>query len=284
MNILTYFNCPDTRATATYYFNSLNLLEDLKLLTKEPDENSTYDLQLMIEYPGCYEDVHTFLKKRMASKKVFYSIDPYITFDTVKHYYSKYDLDYVFTTQKSYVDKFKEEGIDKVHWLPVAAHQMHMNVNKIRPGVIKPVYDLAFVGTLFNNKQHDDRYNLLMDLYKNFEVNPIHLAIPEENGLVYQTAKIGFNKSVNGDLNMRSFEIMAAGRLLMTDKQDGMEDLSFEDSCINYTNMQDLIEQTRHFLKNDLLREEIAKKGYERVRNNHLYIHRAKELLSVLKF
>lgn len=291
LDIVTFFDCPDNRATAVYYLNSLNHLSNLKILTKEPQEEYNMDIQLMIEYPDCYNKVDSFFKKRLGTKKVFYSIDPYLTFNTVKGYYNKYDLDHVFTSQKSYVAKFKEAGVDKVSWLPFAAHQMHMNT-AIRPSETKQVYDVAFVGTLFNNKFQKARYDLLVSLYKNFNVNPLHLAVPEEIGLLYRTAKIGFNKSADKELNMRTFEIMASGRMLISDPQDGMCDLfikpdkdyvSIYETFDLYNDAADLTKKVRYYLKDESEREIIAKKAQELIAKKHLYIHRAKELLKKLE-
>ena len=282
--ITAFFNYPDSRATAVYYLNCLNHLTNLNLVTKELDDKTTSDIQLFIEYPNCYEDIDSFFKKRIASKKVFYSIDPCLTFDTVKDYYTKYDLDHIFTTQKRFVTAFKDHGVDKVSWLPVAAHQMHILKSVPRPKQVQPVYDVAFVGTLFDTPHQKERRELLTKLYHQFNVNPVHLMIPEEIGLLYRTAKIGFNRSIKGDLNMRTFEILASGRLLVTDKQDGIHQLFNKgEHLVTYTNDEVCPEIIKHYLENDVEREEIAKKGYEELINKHLYIHRAKELLKVLE-
>jgi 2-polyprenyl-3-methyl-5-hydroxy-6-metoxy-1,4-benzoquinol methylase len=102
---------------------------------------------------------------------------------------------------------------------------------------------------------------------------------------VFSRSKIVFNNSIKDDLNMRVFEAMASGSLLLTDeaKGSGLIEL-FQDRkhLVIYRDEKELLELTDYYLRNDDERERIAEEGMREVLNRHTYKHRISEMLSII--
>jgi glycosyltransferase involved in cell wall biosynthesis len=94
--------------------------------------------------------------------------------------------------------------------------------------------------------------------------------------IVYGQSKIVFNASINGDVNMRVFEAMAAGALLVTDRVgNGLSDLFEEDThYIGYSTISEALEKIGYFLDKSEERENIAHAGQQAVLEHHTYGHR----------
>jgi hypothetical protein len=99
----------------------------------------------------------------------------------------------------------------------------------------------------------------------------------------YNSFQITFNCSLNGDLNMRTFEVMAAGGFLLTDRlspQSGMETLFRRGvDYVDYENLGDLLDKLRYFLSrpDECLR--IAKAGHAAYVERHQPKQRVRDLL-----
>ena len=50
---------------------------------------------------------------------------------------------------------------------------------------------------------------------------------------------------------------------------------------ILFDSIEDAVQKMKMLLENDLLRIGISNNGYQKVLNNHTYMHRAKEMLKV---
>lgn len=99
---------------------------------------------------------------------------------------------------------------------------------------------------------------------------------------VYGVSKMVFNKSVAGEINLRIFEALGSGALLITDrlpKEAKLNEL-FQDGkhLVMYDSRKDLIEKVRHYLKHEDERIKIAEAGRGEV-ENHLYSNRFKTML-----
>ncbi|MCX5757055.1 MAG: glycosyltransferase [Candidatus Hydrogenedentes bacterium] len=89
---------------------------------------------------------------------------------------------------------------------------------------------------------------------------------------IYAQTKIVVNACVNRDVNMRVFEGMASGALLVTDEADGLEDL-FEEGkhLVVYHRDEDAIGLIERYLEDADARERIAAAGAVLVRAQHTY-------------
>jgi spore maturation protein CgeB len=66
-------------------------------------------------------------------------------------------------------------------------------------------------------------------------------------------------------LNQRVFDVPATGAFLLTDYSPELQEhYKLGEEIVCFTDVEDLKEKARYYLANDALREEIARKGYER--------------------
>jgi spore maturation protein CgeB len=239
-------------------------------------KKSNFEPDIVIQFDGGpralkgYEklDVHT----------VFYSGDPHFLFSFHRNLIRKFKFDYVFTTQKKYLDEFKKIN-ENTYFLPFAADpEIHKKYD------VPKVFDIGFAGRQ-DQKLYSDRVRLLKYLSGNYEVLNVQGMHYAKMTKVYSLSKIGFNKSVRGDLNMRVFEIMSCGTMLLTDKIDnGVNDLFVNKKhLVMYENEEELNELVQYYLGNEEEREKIARKGQKEVHEKHTYEHRAEQILKTVK-
>ena len=162
-------------------------------------------------------------------------------------------------------------------WLPAACEpEIHRTFD------VPKAYDVVFVGQTMP-AWHKDRVRLLERLEEaGFDLR-VDSKILEEMALLFSRGKLVFNRSLNGDLNMRIFEAMACGSLLITDRLPnaaGLEELFQDRRHLVLYEDADLEELVAYYLKNEDEREEIAERGRTEVLAHHTYGHRADQLLA----
>jgi hypothetical protein len=110
----------------------------------------------------------------------------------------------------------------------------------------------------------------------------------EEMAKVYQQSKIAVNVGRDDylqDANLRVFEAMAAGALLITQLPSELILIGFEPNVhfVGYESESDLLDLVRYYLSNEKKRQQIAEAGREKVLKEHTYDARVKTLLSMLE-
>ncbi len=91
------------------------------------------------------------------------------------------------------------------------------------------------------------------------------------------------NGNAEGGLNMRHFEITAAGGFMLCYQQPELaECFEIGKECVAFTSETDLIEKIDYYLQHPQERAEIAAAGQRRTLANHLYSHRLDTLLHAL--
>ncbi len=208
---------------------------------------------------------------------VFISIDIWQDF---ADYETAVNYDFVFVAQREFVPYLRATGSLHPEWLPLAcAPEVHHSLST------PPTHDIAYVGSSIS-PVHSERLRLLLRLEKQFKVNRQSHVYGEEYCRGLASGKIIFNYSASGDLNMRIFEAMAVGRMLLTDRRavrNGLLDL-FEEGkeLVTYTNEDDLLEKAAYYLAHDEERERIAAAGRAAVLQHHTYAHRIDRILEVV--
>lgn len=105
---------------------------------------------------------------------------------------------------------------------------------------------------------------------------------------IFNAARIGVNihqESVagGGNLNCRTFELLGAGVLKLVDERQGIKGLFKNgEEIVTYKDGDDLREKVSFYLEHSAKRKEIARKGRELVCAKHTYLHRMREILSVV--
>ena len=209
----------------------------------------------------------------LAIPKACYLIDthlePELRMDIAHHF------DFTFLAQKGQVGLFRYAGIKNVMWLPVACSPELHDV-----GSFERIYDIAYVGSP-RNDAGERRRGLLKAIAERFPKHKIGQFWPDDMARDYAQSRIVFNACVNRDVNMRVFEAMASGALLITDEADGLEDL-FEDGkhLVIYRKDDELFDLIEKHLADDEARERIASAGRALVHERHTYDDRVERMLA----
>lgn len=178
----------------------------------------------------------------------------------------------VFTAMKPFVPRFYQKGSKNVFWIPVACDPVIHGKKRNQK-----LYDIGFVGTLSNSRK---RRNLIKKLKGRFQFY-YERCFLERMSEVFSQSKIVFNVQPTLGFNMRVFEAMASGSMLLTDETDGsgLSEL-FEDGrhLILYRNEADILNLADYYLNHDEERERIAQEGMEEVLARHTYDHRVQEI------
>ncbi len=164
-------------------------------------------------------------------------------------------------------------------WLPVACDP---EIHGSQAAATQDL-DVAFVGT----NGGVPRKFYLQALRERYPKHFIGAADFREMSSIYSRAKIGFNYSIANDVNMRLFEAMAAGALLVTNvlKSNDLTELGLHDRrhLVLYRKPEELFETIDYYLLHSEERLKIAQAGCALVKEKHTYLERMRQLLRCLE-
>jgi hypothetical protein len=208
----------------------------------------------------------------------WYAIDTHMDFD--KHVRIARLFDASFVAQKQYVSALADAGARRAQWLPLAF------ATELAPASAPARdVDIAYVGSE-NAGMHPQRSALLAVLRRTFDSTRFGRATPEEMGRIYASAKLVFNRSINNDVNMRFFEAMGAGAVLLTDRivDNGVEDLFEEERhYLVYRDEADLLGLARKLLADPARLRAIGDAAQACVLADHTYQHRADQIVAQVR-
>lgn len=215
--------------------------------------------------------------EHMPCLTAWYGIDTHM--DYAKHLRIGRLFDVTFIAQKEFVERLRQDGLRQVYWLPLAfAPELHP------AEMLDRCYDVAYVGSS-RATVHPARHALLAAIRREVPHVFMGAANPQDMGRIYAQAKLVFNKSVNNDVNMRYFEAMGAGAVLLTDHahENGAEELFTAGE--HYLEYRD--EQTLCSLINGLLQDPercrcIGDAARKHVLASHTYKHRVERMLTLV--
>jgi len=182
-------------------------------------------------------------------------------------------VDFVFAAQRDGAERLRQEGVASAAWLPLACdpgvHARHQTPKR---------YDVAFVGNLFPGVRAE-LVELLRQKFPNTFVGRRYF---EEMAELYSASRVVFNRSLKNDVNMRVFEALASGSLLMTNdlEENGQDELFVPGVHLaTYRGADDLVDNVTLYLKDGEARERIASVGRQEVLANHTYRRRMEAIL-----
>jgi len=189
-------------------------------------------------------------------------------------------FDHVLVYQRNYVHRFDEHPPGAVHWLPFSC-----DTEVVRDLGLPRDIDVAQIGTIsgWDRRQRRRIVSLLAQRYRINEQRPYSM---EEIPGVYSRAKIVLDTPVAGDLNLRFFEALSCGSLLLTRRLDnGQADLLQENvHYVAYGDEKELLEKVDYYLRNVEERRRIALAGHAEALRRHNLEQRVKAVLeSVMK-
>jgi len=170
--------------------------------------------------------------------------------------------------ERHHLHYFAEAGFPRVAWFPAINIYPHWQE---RSGREPWEYDLSFIGQA--GRFHPYR-NGLLQAVKTRRYHALIGRLPQaEAAAAYAGTQINLNCSMNGDFNLRIFEVLSSGGFLLTDRlsaQSGMElmlrrGVDFDD----YGSEQELLEKIDDYLAHPERCREIAACGYRRFWADH---------------
>lgn len=209
--------------------------------------------------------------KEFDGLKLFWSIDSHCIPGTHVNTCDKHGIDIVLNAVYGHDKLFKNQ---KCIYFPNAYPS---DLIKPQDGVIKD--GIGFCGNWINRGEwvnHIERSGI--PVKKNIFV------IGDDMVRTVNSYKIHFNRNIADDINFRTFETLGCRTFLLTNHTPGLERLfDIGENIITYSDKADLIEKVKYYLKHDDERNEMARKGYEHVKNNHTYDNRAQQLVDIIK-
>ena len=137
--------------------------------------------------------------------RAFGAIDTHLDFDRSSK--KAENFDFVFAAQRDGAERLRDQGTSTVTWLPLACDP---DIHRRR--ALPKQHDVCFVGNVLPG----DREALLEMIRRRFPNSIIGRWFLDEMAKVYSASRIVFNRSVKNDVNMRVFEALACGSLLLT--------------------------------------------------------------------
>jgi SAM-dependent methyltransferase len=216
---------------------------------------------------------------------VFWAIDTHVKPDRCLE--RARDFDFVFCAQRQGREEMRRAGIP-ARWCPLA---FDPEIHRKHP--LPKILDLSFVGHfgrfryqrfLWTGKEiFRERGKLISFLKKKFNLFTGNFYF-EDMAVVYSISKIVFNRSVKDDVNMRVFEALGCGSLLLTNRIGPGQDLLFKDRehLVEYKTRKHLAHAAEYYLSHDEERERIAEQGRALALKKHTYAHRMDYMLSFL--
>lgn len=205
---------------------------------------------------------------------VWWAIDTHLDFD----WYAEKgrDFDLIFTAQRAGAEGLNKLRVAPAQWLPLACDpDIH------RPHAVDLSYDVTFIGNLVSA----ERTRMVELLQERWKRTFVGRAYGDDMARIYSASRIAFNRSIRDDLNMRVFEVLSCGTLLLTnDLPQSGQDKFFRDGehLALYRSDEELVHKVDFFLRHANLRERIARQGREAVLAKHTYGHRMEKLLAIV--
>jgi glycosyltransferase involved in cell wall biosynthesis len=199
---------------------------------------------------------------------------------TLLVYAAQEKFDYIISDHdRHHLHLFKEAGFDNVFWIPcynVYPHEQPVFEDKI--------HDVSFVGQV--GRWHPYRKYVIQFLQANGIPVQVIQAPHEKAAEIYAKSLINLNISLNGDFNLRVFEVLSSGGFLLADRlsqESGLE-MIFKDGehLVCYDSPQDLLEKIRYYLNHPSEAKSIAHKGYEEYKRHHTPEIKSNELMDII--
>jgi hypothetical protein len=174
-------------------------------------------------------------------------------------------FDYVFVWHPSLARQYKAAGHPKVFALPHAVDADLFQVSPIRES--RPL-ELGWVGA-FNYAHYDMRKRIIQQLATRFKMNDSTRRYSKaETAQVYQASKIVVNVSREdfpSEANMRCYEAMAGGALLITGLPTELTEWGFREGehFVGWRDEAEIPDLVDYYLHRERRRAEIARSGQE---------------------
>ena len=174
-------------------------------------------------------------------------------------------FDYVFLWHPTLVPMYRAAGHPKVFALPHAADEILFRTN---PGGEDRSLDVGWVG-VFDYAHYNQRRRIIQGLATRFKMNDyMRRYSKKETAEIYKQSKIVVNVSRTDypqEANMRCYEAMAGGALLITGKPTELVEWGFREGqhFLGWCEEAEIPALVDYWLRNEKARVEIARSGQE---------------------
>ena len=213
---------------------------------------------------------------------IFYGLDAPLNRFWQTPYARLFDL--AALDQKPDVELLRQKH-DRSFWLPVGINPDYYEGSRIEPE--KP--GVCFIGVI-NDQLRPKRSAVLKKIHEiatvaTFGGRQDKWFSTVEAVKCYQSYMVSLNENLFPGLTTRPLEIMASGGCLFSEQTNsGMDDYFRDNEHLLYYNPANISENLKELLKNQPLRQKLAKHGREEVLAQHTLSKRVKQLLSLLQY
>jgi len=204
-----------------------------------------------------------------ASPLIYWAIDTHVDMATcltkAKH------ADIIFAAQKDGAKELAELSGKEVTWLPLACDPMV----HYEPGFVDKKYDICFVGTVGLEPQFSERLDFLESMFAKYEFYHGNRFF-KECTQKYAESKIVLNYAIKDDINMRVFEAMASGSLLITNEVPHLHAL-FPD-LPTFQDTEGAMALVDYYLQHEEEREKLARE-LQKEALKHTYYKRVEKIM-----
>ena len=251
----------------THDIHTPELTPDIGFMLERLPDNMSPDFFLWVETGLGKPPVGL---EKLSIPKAAYLIDTHIHLPT--HLETAKSFDAVFLAQRAYIPEFHKAGVKNVFWLPLGCDpEIHGK------RAMEKKYDVGFVGTLGDQR----RVKLLQKLAEKVDIRYERLFMREMSDF-FCHSRIVFNNAIRNDLNMRVFEAMCAGTMLLTDYADGILEFFRDREHMAIYDDENISKLAAYYITNEKERERIAETGRQEALAKHTYAHRVDEIVRVM--
>lgn len=191
--------------------------------------------------------------------------------------------DYIFCCQKEGAEKLSFATGKQALWIAPAADGI-LPSQKLKEDKRKK-WDICFIGTTGKYSMRKVVLETIKINYPNSFIGRVDYSKIYD---YYSKSRIVVNYPINNDINMRMFEAMGAGALVVTSRirNNGFNAIFKENEHLVVFDdiFEDMMKKINFYLNNTKAREKIAQCGFEYVRNNHTYRHRLILMINTMGF
>lgn len=194
-------------------------------------------------------------------------------------------FDYVFVWHLSFVHLFQAAGHPKVFALP---HAVDANLFRVSKSGRTRALELGWVGQL-GYGQYTRRRRIIEPLVTRFRMNELRKTYTkEETAEVYRQCRIVVNVSRDefpSEANMRCYEGMAAGALLITEIPTELTEWGFIEGThfVGWRNEQEIPNLVDYYLQHEKEAVEISRAGQDLTLRNFTFQHCRDKITAILQ-
>jgi hypothetical protein len=191
-------------------------------------------------------------------------------------------FDLVLVFHPGYDSKFRDAGHAGARFVAHAVDGQHFAGPEV-----ERVYDVGWVGQT-DGPIYRMREPILNELSKSFRMNnPKRRYSLEEMALTYRQSKIVVNVGRDDypqDANLRTFEAMAAGALLVTSLPTELSKIGFEEGVhfVGYRDAREIVPLVRKYVEDVSARRAIVEGCRQKILGEHTYQQRVDTILALI--